>query len=179
MAQIWTVHKRSVNGQQIKIVLHLIQMKCKGEKQGDCKFHLSHWQSLKERKLLGKKLGYKEVYDRTVCGTSLVIQCLRVHLPTQGTWVQSLVRDLKIPHAHELSVIITVLAATREAPHPTRKTQHSQKKKKKKGNSKRKRRKGKNRKEGKITAPRANWARHVRCLYAIETVVTKRNYLNC
>ena len=60
-----------------------------------------------------------------------MIQCLRVHLPTQGTWVQSLVRDLKIPHAHELSVIITVLAATREAPHPTRKTQHSQKKKKK------------------------------------------------
>ena len=81
--------------------------------------------------MLEKKLRYKEVYDRTVCGTSLVIQCLRVHLPTQGTWVQSLVGDLNIPHALELSAIITMLAATREAPHPTRKTQHSQKKKKK------------------------------------------------
>ena len=176
MAQIWTVHRRSVNGQQIKIMLHLIHMKFEGEKQGDCKFHPSHWQSLKEGKLLEKKLRHKEVYDRTVCGNSLVIQCLRVHLQAQGTWVQSLVGDLNIPHALELSAIITMLAATREAPHPTRKTQHSQKKK---SNSKRKRRKGKNRKEGKITAPGANWARHVRWLYAVETVATRRNYLNC
>ena len=178
MAQIWTVHKRSVNGQQTKIMLHVIHVKFMGEKQGGCKFYPSHWQSLKKGKLLEKKLGYKEVYDRTICGTSLVIQCLRVHLRTQSTWIQSLVRELKIPHAQEkLSPIIAILAATREAHTPWGRP--STAKKKKKSNSKRKRRKGKNRKEGKITAPGVNWARHVRWLYAVETVVIKRNYLSC
>ena len=28
-------------------------------------------------------------------GTSLVVQCLRIRLPMQGTWVQSLVRELR------------------------------------------------------------------------------------
>ena len=32
-------------------------------------------------------------------GTSLVAQCLRIYLPVQETWVQPLVRGLKIPHA--------------------------------------------------------------------------------
>ena len=35
-------------------------------------------------------------------GTSLVVQWLRIHLPMQGAWVRSLVRELS-PHALELS----------------------------------------------------------------------------
>ena len=32
-------------------------------------------------------------------GTSLVVQWLRIHLPTQRTWVQSLIQELRFPHA--------------------------------------------------------------------------------
>ena len=37
--------------------------------------------------------------DKNILGTSLVAQWLRICLPMQGTWVQSLVG--KIPHATE------------------------------------------------------------------------------
>jgi len=39
------------------------------------------------------------IVPRTRVGTSLVVQCLGVCLPMQGTWVQSLVR--KEPSCHE------------------------------------------------------------------------------
>ena len=47
--------------------------------------------------------------EKRVKGTSLVIQWLRIHLPMQGTWVQSLVGELKPPHATgQLSLHATV-----------------------------------------------------------------------
>ena len=41
----------------------------------------------------------KQDEERILCGTSLVVQWLRVCLPLQGTQARSLVRQLKIPHA--------------------------------------------------------------------------------
>ena len=32
---------------------------------------------------------------KVITGTSLVVQWLRIHLPMQGTWVQSLVGELR------------------------------------------------------------------------------------
>ena len=48
--------------------------------------------------------------DNAVCGAclkfmglgaSLVVQWLRIYLVTQGRWVRSLVRELRMPHAME------------------------------------------------------------------------------
>ena len=57
-------------------------------------------------------------------GTSLVVQCLRIHLPIQETWVRSLVRELKIPRATEW---LNPDATAREALTCTTRSQHSQK----------------------------------------------------
>ena len=54
---------------------------------------------------------------------SLVVEHLRIHLPIQGTQVQSLVRELR-PH------MPWVYTTTREMPMHTVKTQHNQKMKK-------------------------------------------------
>ena len=37
----------------------------------------------------------KFIIKRTLCRTSLMVQFLRLHLPKQGTWVQSLVGELR------------------------------------------------------------------------------------
>ena len=37
----------------------------------------------------------KTVYHNKPRGTSLVVQCLRVYLRVQGTWVRSLVGELR------------------------------------------------------------------------------------
>ena len=39
------------------------------------------------------------VHLKTPLGTSLVVQWLRIHLPVQVAWVQSLVRELR-SHMH-------------------------------------------------------------------------------
>ena len=57
-------------------------------------------------------------------GTSLVVQCLRIHLPMQETWVRSLVRELKIPRATEW---LNPDATAREALTCATRSQHSQK----------------------------------------------------
>ena len=55
--------------------------------------------------------------DKSInCSTSLVVQCLRIHLPMQGTWIQSLVvvercEYTKISHAMEQ---LSLHTATRE-----------------------------------------------------------------
>ena len=54
------------------------------------------WTTVKYVKLKREKVKSKNnIVKEVTGGTSLVVQWLRIHLPMQGTWVQSLVRDLK------------------------------------------------------------------------------------
>ena len=67
------------------------------------------------------------MYKNKSLGISLVVRYLRIHLAMQGTQVQSLVKELKFPHAAEqLNLRVTTTeaptfwslrVATREAMH--------------------------------------------------------------
>ena len=46
-----------------------------------------------------EEVGETEIFKEREAGTSLVIQWLRFHLPVQGFWVRSLIRELKTLHA--------------------------------------------------------------------------------
>ena len=63
-------------------------------------------------------------------GSSLVVQWLRIHLPKQGMWVQSLVWELR---SHMPQGIVSQRVTARENPRPATMTQCSQRKKKEKG----------------------------------------------
>ena len=45
-----------------------------------------------------EEVGETEIFKEREAGTSLVVQWLRFHLPMQGFWVRSLVRELKTLH---------------------------------------------------------------------------------
>ena len=52
-------------------------------------------------------------------GTSLAVQWLRICLASQGTWVQSLVRETKIPHTMwQVSPSITTTEPTPQLENP-------------------------------------------------------------
>ena len=53
--------------------------------------HVTTWISLEDMMLSKRNQSEKDKY----CGTSLVVHWLRIYFPTQGMWVQSLVRELR------------------------------------------------------------------------------------
>ena len=40
-------------------------------------------------------MGWKDPFKKLLCSTSLVVHWLKIHFPMQGTWVQSLVGELR------------------------------------------------------------------------------------